>query len=127
MPAGMSNKNAVPVVGKVSNPIILPGTPLTITGSNLAWVDASAPGAVQLVDPATGDTTDAPVTARTTTTLTVTVPSVPYGTYRVAVTGPGGTSVDAGSTVTITVGVAGAATTTSPSSTSSSTTSTTSP
>jgi len=96
MPAGMAGKNTVPAVTKVSSRLLLPGTPLTVTGTNLAWVDASAVRAVQLVDTATGEATSAPVTARTTTSVTVTVPSVPYGAYRVAVTGPGGTSADAG-------------------------------
>jgi hypothetical protein len=95
MPAGLAGRSSVPVVTKVSSAVVLPGLPLTVSGRNFAWVDASAPDAVQLVDTTSGETTDVPVVSRTTTALTVTVPEMAFGTYRVMVTGPGGPSADA--------------------------------
>lgn len=94
MPAGLTGRTALPVVTKVTTPLLLPGTPLTVSGTNFAWVDSGEGDAVRLINTATGEATEAPVTSRTTASLTVTVPELEHGSYRVAVTGPGGTSAD---------------------------------
>lgn len=80
------------------------GGTLTVSGSALAAVDASSASAVTLVNVANSSVrVNAPVTSRTSTSLTVTIPPAPVvagravaGAYRVQVTSPAGASVDNG-------------------------------
>jgi len=80
------------------------GGTMTITGTALASVDATSLKAVQLVNVADPTiSVSAPVTSRTATTLTVTIPAAPAvngksvtGAYRVVVTSTDGVSTDNG-------------------------------
>ena len=80
------------------------GGSLTLSGTAFDAVDASSISAVTLVNTATPSiSVNAPVTARTATTLTVSIPPAPLvdgkpvtGAYRVQVTSPTGVSTDNG-------------------------------
>lgn len=90
-----SNPNApAPMVSGLSKHVIsATGDTLTVTGTNLNTVDSTSSSAVQLVS--TADSTNlvsATVTSATGTSLTVSVPSLADGQYRVVVTGSGGSS-----------------------------------
>lgn len=70
------------------------GASLTVTAARKTSVDTTSPSAVTFVSVADPSVVvNAPVTATTSTTLTVTVPVLPaVGQYRVVVTGAGGPS-----------------------------------
>jgi C1A family cysteine protease len=80
------------------------GGSLIVTGAALAPVDASSISAVTLVNVANPSVSvNAPVTSRTATSLTVSIPAAPVvagkavsGAYRVRVTSPAGASTDNG-------------------------------
>ncbi len=96
--AGLAGQTAPPAVTTLSahTASTAGGSALTVTGTNLAWVNAAAVDAVRMVGPG-GITRTAAVRSRTSSTLTVALPAGPAGRWQVRVRGPGGVSVEAGS------------------------------
>jgi hypothetical protein len=104
--SGFSSVTVLPVVTglSVTGASSSGGGTMTLTGTALAAVDASAVGSVRLVNVANPNiSVNAPVVSRTATTLTVSIPAAPVengvaklGAYRVVVTSPSGVSVDNG-------------------------------
>lgn len=87
-----------PTVTKLSSTRVstLGGTPLTITGTNLAAVDATSASAVQMVNVADASKkVNATITSSTSSTITVTTPPVSLaGAWRVVLNSAAGTSPD---------------------------------
>ncbi len=102
-----TNQPVPPKVTKLSSTTLSSkgGQTLTITGTQMSTVDATATGAARLVNVTNPAVTAAlTVTAATPTTLTVTTPAVPVqGAYRVVLTNPAGTSSTTEAAATVTV------------------------
>jgi hypothetical protein len=111
---GFVSSTAAPRVTALSKTVLSAagGETLTITGTDLSTVDPNATGAARLVNAADPSVTAAlTVTGQTATTLTVSTTAVPtgtngqpvQGTYRVVLTGTGGTSSTDNAAAAVTV------------------------